>query len=313
MRRVSQEPRSKPAEPAELENCLLTLLQEIQKHVGGAGARLPALDTRFKETESPRELVKSAIEALGHYGTKTSHATLELAKAIQTLSGMQGNTERWTRVEDQIKAISPKDNLEVTKARLCAEVAMARAEALQERQKIGTLFSGIISKLHSHEAEPGEGKPAEDFGYRTDQLTGLPTRAYAEGELMRAHAQLADCYLALFVVKRLALINAKFGYTRGDEVLLRVVSHLAQSMPDYKNLFRWAPCAFLNLAPAGVPYKDLRTKVQIIELARLTPTLEWEGRSAMVPVVMDCRIMSVKDFTTPSDLFMRLDALAVDT
>jgi hypothetical protein len=52
--------------------------------------------------------------------------------------------------------------------------------------------------------------------------------------------------------------------------------------------------------------------VQLIELARLTPTLEWEGRSAMVAVVIDCRMVSAKDFGTPSDLFLRLDTLAAD-
>jgi GGDEF domain-containing protein len=148
--------------------------------------------------------------------------------------------------------------------------------------------------------------------YTPDQLTGLPARAYAEAELARAHGQSPDCYLALFIVKRLALINAKFGYSRGDQVLLKVVVHLAQSLPEFNNLFRWAPCAFLTMAPLNTSYKDLRAKIQIIELTRMTPTLEWEGRSAMVPVVIDCRIVSVKDFGTPSDLFLRLDTLATD-
>jgi hypothetical protein len=66
------------------------------------------------------------------------------------------------------------------------------------------------------------------------------------------------------------------------------------------------------VAPPNVVYKELQGKVQMIELTRLTPTLEWEGRSAMVPVVIDCRIVSVRDFGTPSDLFPRLDTLAAD-
>jgi hypothetical protein len=83
-------------------------------------------------------------------------------------------------------------------------------------------------------------------------------------------------------------------------------------LPGFKNLFRWAPCAFLSVAPPNVSYKELRSMIQNIELARLTPTLEWEGRSAMVPVGIDCRIISVQDFATPSDLFLRLDTLSTD-
>jgi GGDEF domain-containing protein len=148
--------------------------------------------------------------------------------------------------------------------------------------------------------------------YAPDQLTGLPGRAAAEADLARAHGQPEDCYVALFIVKRLALINAKFGYSRGDQVLLKVVVHLAQAMPDFNNLYRWAPCAFITTAPPGTSYKQLRAKVQHIELTRMTPTLEWEGHTAMVPMAIDCRIVSVKDFETPSDLFLRLDTLAAD-
>jgi GGDEF domain-containing protein len=145
-----------------------------------------------------------------------------------------------------------------------------------------------------------------------DALTGWASRAYAEFELGRALGQSDDCFLALFIVKRLALINARFGYARGDQVLLKVVVHLAQSLPGYDKLFRWSPCAFLAVAPPATSYKDFRGRIQVIELTRLTPTLEWEGRSAMVPVIIDCRIISAKDFGTASDLFLRLDTLAAD-
>jgi GGDEF domain-containing protein len=331
MQPASKQPDSKPSEQVALEDCLLTLLRGIQSHlviadVSGGGefqAELADLEMRFQGTDNARELVDGAVEILDRYGTQAKEvvarqksglasAASELSNAIQALPGMQGNAERWNRVEEQIKTLSTDDDLEVVKARLCADVAVARAEALQERQKIGTLFSGMLGKLETP-AEQNEAPQPDGSVNKVDALTGLPARASAESELTRVQGQTADCYLALFVVKRLALINAKFGYSRGDEVLLKVVVHLAQLLPNFNNLFRWAPCAFLTVAPPNISYKDLRSKVQTIELARLTPTLEWEGRSAMVPVVMDCRIISVKDFGTPSDLFLRLDTLASDT
>jgi hypothetical protein len=108
-----------------------------------------------------------------------------------------------------------------------------------------------------------------------DPLSGLPGRAYAEAELARAQGDPADCFLALFVVKLLARRPS------AAQGVVRVV----QAMPDYNNLFRWAPCAFLTVAPPKTSYKELRARVQMIELTPMTPTLEWEGRSAMVPVL----------------------------
>ncbi len=313
MQTASDESESKPGAPSALEESLVELLKGIQKYVPAGEAELAGLAARFQETGDSRELVKSALKILEAHELRRNSdaAAAELANAIQALPGLQGNVERWNRVEQQIKAISSRDDLEVTKARLCADVAVARAEALQERQKISTLFSGALAKLEVPAAGDILASP-EESGAKLDQLTGLPTRAYAEAELARLHGEDSDTYVTLFVVKRLALINAKFGYARGDQVLMKVVAHLAQALPDFRHFFRWAPCAFLTLAPPDTTYKELRSKVQMIELARLAPTLEWEGRSAMVPVAMDCRILSVKDFTAPSDLFARLDTLASD-
>jgi GGDEF domain-containing protein len=333
MQPVPKRPPSKPAEQFTLEDGLQILLRGIQNHsviadeADGQEFRkeLVALESRFKGKDNARKLVDSAVDILDKYGSQANeviarqkaglvNAAAELAAAMKALQGIRGSADRLNLVEEQINLISEEDDLESVKARLRADVAMARAEALQERQQISGLFSTIVAKLGLSSVQLAGETSLTTSGsvYTPDTLTGLPSRAYAEAELTRAHAQFPDCYLALFVVKRLALINAKFGYSRGDQVLMKVVLHLAQSLPEFKNLFRWAPCAFLTVAPPSTSYGDLRSKVQIIELTRMTPTLEWEGRSAMVPVAIDCRIISVKDFQSPSELFLRLDTLSSD-
>jgi GGDEF domain-containing protein len=346
MQPASKQPPSKPSEQAALENCLLTLLRGIQNHSviadGSDGqefrAQLAALESRFKGEsqfkgpDDTHQLVDSAVALLDKYGTQADQvlarqksglaaAATELSQAVKTLPEIQRSAERFSRLEEQIDAISTRDGIDVIKARLSVEIATARADTLQEIQKISELFSGVAGKLDVI-SDGGLGQVQEQIMSQTgpppslaqlpDPLTGLASRSAAEAELARVCSQPEDCYLALFVVKRLALINAKFGYSRGDQVLLKVVLHLSQSLPDYKSFFRWAPCAFLTVAPPNISYKELRGKVQIIEHTRLTPTLVWEGRSAIVPVVIDCRTVSAKDFGTTSDLFLRLDTLAAD-
>lgn len=299
MQPASKKPSSKSHEQGTLEHCLLTLLRGIQNHsviAGGADgqafrSQLAALETRFPGKDNAQQLVDSAVALLDKYGTQTNQAI------AQQQSGLALAMERWATVEEQIKAISTTDDLEAVKSHLSAQIALAREEALQ-----------VVGNAES----PDEAAGVMASVFTPDPLTGLPGRAYAEIELARAHNQPDDCFIALFIVKRLALINAKFGFSRGDQVLLKVVTHLAQSLPEFNNLFRWAPCAFITVAPGNTSYKDMRAKIQIIELTRLTPTLEWEGRSAMVPVAIDCRIISAKDFGAPHDLFLRLDTLAAD-
>ena len=127
------------------------------------------------------------------------------------------------------------------------------AEVLEARRQLGALLSGVISQV------AGEAPQPRAPVYTLDPLTGLPSEPMPRPSC-GGPTQSQDCFLALFVVKRLALINAKFGYSRGDQVLMKVVLHLSQSLPESDNLFRWAPCAFLTVAPPHTSYKELRSK-----------------------------------------------------
>ena len=299
MQLTSKQPPSKPGEQVPLEDCLRILLRGIQNHPviaeGADGqefrAQLAALEGQLQGNASARQVVDSAVDAMSKYEAQANEVI------ARQKSGLTLAVERWNSVEEQIKAISSPEDLEAAKVRLLEQITSARTEILQVARDPGLAM------------DPSRTSPGVHL---VDPLTGWASRAYAELELARALGQSDDCFLALFIVKRLALINAKFGYSRGDQVLLKVVTHVGQSLPGFDKLFRWSPCAFLAVAPADTAYKELRAKVQVIELTRLTPTLEWEGRSAMVPVAIDCRIVSAKDFGTASDLFLRLDTLAAD-
>ena len=333
MQSVPTQLASKVNEPVSAEDCFLILLRGIQNHSVIADAddaqqfraQLAALERQFQGKEDARHLACAAVELLEKYASQANQAiarqksglggaALELAGAIKALPAGSKNSDRWHRMEQLIDNMSPEDDLEEIRELLHADVVAARDEVLQERKQIDGLFHEILGKAElSSGISLSEAPQIEGSSYTTpDPLTGLPARAYAEVELKRLHSQSAPSFLALFVLKRLALINAKFGYSRGDQVLLKVIAQLAQFLPDFNNLFRWAPCAFLTMAPPNMTYKELRGKIQVIELSRMAPTLEWEGRSAMVPVVIDCRVVSVKDFATPSELFLRLDTLSAD-
>ncbi len=241
MQPTSKQPQSPTDEQVSLEDCLLKLLRGIQNNAviadGPAGqqfqADLSALEGRLQAQENASLLVASAVEILNKYGTQANQAI------ARQKSGLARAMEHWNAVDEQIQAISTKDDFEAGKARVATQIALARTESLR-----------VLGDPESQESGNAASEPARAsaVAYAANPLTGLPSRVYAEVELARAQAQSKDCYLALFVVKRLALINAKFGYARGDQVLLKVVVHLAQFLPEFNKLFRWAPCAFLSVA-----------------------------------------------------------------
>jgi hypothetical protein len=324
-------PAVKPALQDWQNDSLMVLLRGLQKHAVAAEeaghqefrTKLAALENSFRGKENAQQIAEAAVSLLAQYQEKLHESVKQqrtgiaetaagLATATKALEELNGSTDRLATIEQQIGAVSSLEDLASIKTRLKSELAMARAEALQERQKILGLISYTATQLAVPGHPPSARVSGENTGYVLDRLTGLPMRAYAESELAQSFEKGADCYLVIFVVKRLALINAKFGFARGDQVLLKVVAHLAQSLPDFQDFFRWTPCSFVGVAPPHLAFRELRSKVQVIELTRITPTLEWQGHAAMVPVALDCRVISLKDFGTLPELFLRLDTLASD-
>ncbi len=69
---------------------------------------------------------------------------------------------------------------------------------------------------------------------------------------------------------------------------------------------------FLTIAAPNMLYQEVRQKVQRLDLQRMTVTLEWEGKSALIPINLNCHVLSLKEFTSPDALYQRLDAYALE-
>lgn len=233
----------------------------------------------------------------------------ELTGILESLPDLKRSFDRIDTLEEQLSHSRATDEFNAIRKQLCEMLATLRHETLYQRQQISDLISNSIARMRAsgdRQAAAAARAPA----LMPDPLTGLPGRTCAEAELLKAHLECPDGNMALFVAHRLNLINAKFGFRRGDQVLLSVIQHLKQITIDFNNLFRWTPCSFLAITASTVPIHDLRHKVQSIELQRITPTLEWEGRTALVPVNLSARVYSIRDYETPDLLVQALDNFA---
>ena len=265
------------------------------------------------ETDALAECVMLLVKAIERHLVIVDEKDAEEFRAglCRLEDGLHESVETRVRVDAVVKLLTNYAT------RTNQVIGRQRAELSQLTSDLsaGSIgLQGAVERLRAcQEHIDGERSLGSPSVYATDPLTGLPGRAYAQNELARTHAQHPDCLIAFFVVKRLSLINAKFGFSRGDQVLLKVVQSLAQMMPDYNNLCRWSPCSFLIITSPLVTPAELRGHVHDIELLRMTPTLEWEGHSALVPIAMDCRAMSLREFGSPDLLFRKLDGIASNT
>jgi GGDEF domain-containing protein len=319
-----------PLAPGALVECLSILLKAIERNVVVADdndakefrSQIAALHQRCTNPQDTPDAIDGAADTLKTYvqranqliGRQRSGLMMlvsELTTAMAALPDVQRSSERLSALEEQIAAASTSGDLQASKARIQEFLALARLELLKPKQQISDLISGAISGVRKCQ-EQLPCPPAGPSVHTPDPLTGLPGRAYTEAELVRLHAQYPDCHVAIFVLKRLHLLIAKFGFSHSDELLLRFVQHLAQAMPDFNGLSRWAPAAFLVITPASVSFREVRMKVQAVELQRITTTLEWSGRSALVPIALNSRVVPLRDSASPDDLFRTLDAFVAE-
>jgi len=319
------------SDPSELIDCVNLLLKAMQKYVvvadttdaKGFQAELAELENRFGP-QGLRGQVNAAIKILEEYAERSNQAigrqrselmmvVSDLTRAMASLPEVHKSFELLSALYAQIEAASTASDLDQIKAGMAAGMALAQTEALKQKQQISDVISGTISRMRASQGREASCPPSNgEARYSADPLTGLPGRSYAEAELAKVLMQFPTCQIAAFVVKRLQVINAKFGFRRGDEVLLSVVQYLAQALPDFNSLLRWTPCSFVTIAAPAMIYQEVRRKVQLIDLHRITVTLEWEGRSALVPINLTSQVLSLKEFTSPDQLFQKLDSYAVD-
>jgi GGDEF domain-containing protein len=234
----------------------------------------------------------------------------ELTAALAALPDIQQAFDRISALAKQVDTSNSSGDLKLVKVRLSQCLRLTQHEVLQQRQQISDLISGTIGRIRAFQEGTTSPTAPDKSLFVADPLTGLPGRAYAEAELVRTHGQFPDCNASLFVVKRLHLIQTKFGFSRGEQVLLNTVQQVAQTIPDFNNLYRWTPASFLAITSPAITYQDVRKKAQLLELLRITQTLEWEGHTALVPVNLGCRAYALKEYDSSDSLLQELDAFA---
>jgi GGDEF domain-containing protein len=153
-------------------------------------------------------------------------------------------------------------------------------------------------------ALPAQGEP----GTRTDPLTGLPERTAAEALLNATVKQGMTAFAVPFLVDRLDLINARFGRTVGDDVLLYFCQHVAQGLTGSDRLFRWSGPALLAVMNRTEQIGVVRDEVSRLLSKRLTRTVALEGRSVLLPVAATWKIFAAHEIRPLPRLIRSIDA-----
>jgi diguanylate cyclase (GGDEF)-like protein len=276
--------------------------------------------SQFK-TISPEYLVLigSACERIEDYGRRmTKVAKMQsgelgrmvemLTKTVSTLSSSDETAIRNLRtIARQIERIQAVEDLRIIKERLSDCLEAVEQESARKRVESATVLAKMRQQLESSAARI-TGRSRE--GASRDALTGLQSREEAERFLLNAQESSPHLCVAVFVVLRLQLINSRFGYKAGDELLKHFGGYLTDKMTAADRVFRWSGPAFVVALDRTSSVGEIRRELVAISSQRVEKTLQTGTRVALVTIASAWTLFSLCDVRNRDDLRTKIDEFA---
>jgi GGDEF domain-containing protein len=117
-----------------------------------------------------------------------------------------------------------------------------------------------------------------------------------------------DMCVVLFGIERMAVINARFGYPVGDQMIAGLRQHLTDNLPEGDRLFRWRGPYLLALIE-----RDMAAGLPSLEMALIGAwcseyEIKIRDREALIPVSVGWQMFPLKKFAGVEDLVNELDS-----
>ncbi len=256
----------------------------------------------------------SLTEPISTTATADPLKTRELRHILSLAAGVVSNicsandecTARLDQIEEQIEETSGIEGVRVLRFRLEECLQSLREHSRHQKEEMSRLLAQLREQLEvANGAKCPDGK---ELSPTVDRLSGLEMREAAEQALAAAMERGGPSYAALFVVDRLHLINAQFGYSTGDRVLRAFCGHLKSFLSPQDQLFRWTGPAFVGLVDRGEDPAEIQADIERIAGFKLEAAVQIGNRSILVPVNCASVLVPLTEATTLADVTARLDA-----
>lgn len=214
-------------------------------------------------------------------GTELQNMVAMLTRTVVAISGGNERTlNRLQEIEKQIKHVSALDDMRTLKLRLENCLEHIQEEIEEHKQQSAHTVSDLSAELERSRERMEEFSTAPTM----DIATGLPARAEAEKALEALTSRAGRAFAVVAVVNRIQLINARFGFTIGDQVLNEYGHHLRSGLAPADQLFRWSGPSFLALIERQDPIERVRTELNRFLGTTIEKMVDASGRSVMLPI-----------------------------
>lgn len=222
--------------------------------------------------------------------------------AISTAS--ENSTMRLQELERQILKAPTAEETKTLAIRVSECLDSVRDQTLRQRERADQNLAQLRRDLEA----ASKAGPAAGVQPKMDSLSGLPLRAQAEHALDTAIQSGGHGFVVAFIVDRVHLINARFGYGVGDQILLLFRENLAQHLKEGDQLFRWTGPVFLALLDRSSLPDSIRAEVKRVTSKKLETTVQIGSRFVLLPVSSSSLVISLLEAESAAAVIEQVDA-----
>lgn len=238
--------------------------------------------------------------------TKQMHILLAAARTVSHICSASDDCAlRLDQIEDQIEETAGIEGVRVPRFQLEECLQSLRDQTRRQREEMSQLLVQLQQQI---EAAQRENDQDVLLAPEIDRVSGLEGRESAERAIAAAMERGGPSYAALFVVDRLHLINAQFGYSTGDRILREFCEHLRSSLLPEDQLFRWTGPAFLAVIERSEEPSEVETVIQRIAGGQLEAAVQIGNGCVRLPIVRTSLLLPLPGAGALADLTSRMDA-----
>lgn len=284
-----------------------TDLQRLSTRLDAKPLDADVLPLAGEAIQTIEEYNRGLAEFLKRQGIEYHAMVGMLARTVETLAaGCNQAVARLKEIEQNLEKAAALDDVHDLRMQLSACLEGLKDERQRQQDhadRIVSLKAQVVDV--SKRAAVCAREPEQE---QLDPCTGLPTRAAAERMIGELQQKGAPWYAVLFVVDRVQLVNHRFGYAVGDDLLLTFAQHIAQKLRPEDHCFRWNGPALLALIRRSQPAQAVRLDVQRLIPGKTERTFNVGSRSVLIPLSATWTVVPMGDAQDQEEVVAMLNA-----
>ena len=293
-------------EHVRFQDCILVLDQKLRN--ARESAEIYAISGA-----ADKALQDHKTEATKYFRNQTAELQSMASAAIRTVADIHSHgtdsMENLRRIEQQVLHASSAKSLAECRSELNECLATLREESQRQQQNT----SQMVSRLHS-ELNHNNNATMRNNQTEKDPVSGLPSRPDAESMLASQYeGNHTNTFAVLFSVQRINIINTKYGYAAGDQIMRVFLSHLRSYLTIVDDLFRWSGPTFLAIVHRPGGADPFRSEIARILGRRLEHELALPNRTALLPVSASALVIELSKESWVTEVVKKMDDFAASS